>query len=141
MPWVELKDVFHHLEALDLETGELHTRQANCMFGYRNSIFKHELAGKYLITSVTLRLDTRPELRLSYGAIQDTLDAMGITEPNIADVSQAVISIRQSKLPDPAELGNAGSFFRIRRSAENIMNNYKWSIRTYQVTQVLPPTL
>lgn len=110
---VELKDVFHHLEALDLETGELHTfDKANCMFGYRNSIFKHELAGKYLITSVTLRLDTRPELKLSYGAIQDTLGAMGITEPNIADVSQAVISIRQSKLPDPAELGNAGSFFK-----------------------------
>lgn len=110
---VELKDSFHHLEALDLETGKISLfDRDNCMFGYRNSIFKHEFKGKYLITAITLRLQKNPKLNTSYGAIGDTLEKMGITEPSVKAVSDAVIHIRQSKLPDPAVLGNAGSFFK-----------------------------
>lgn len=110
---VELKDSFHHLEALDLETGKISLfDRDNCMFGYRNSIFKHEFKGKYIITSITLRLQISPKLNISYGAIGDTLEKMGVTEPTVKAVSDAVIQIRQSKLPDPAVLGNAGSFFK-----------------------------
>lgn len=110
---VELKDVFHSLEALDLETGKLQTfDKDNCMFGYRNSIFKHELKGKYFIVSCTLRLSLHPTLHTSYGAIQSTLEEKGITNPGISDIAAAVIDIRSSKLPDPKVLGNAGSFFK-----------------------------
>ncbi|MFZ2897773.1 MAG: UDP-N-acetylmuramate dehydrogenase [Saprospiraceae bacterium] len=110
---VELTDVFDHLEALDLHTGDLHTfgREA-CRFGYRDSVFKNELKGRYAITKVFLRLKKNPQVNTSYGAIRDTLKEMGVENPTIRDVSRAVVSIRQSKLPDPAVLGNAGSFFK-----------------------------
>jgi UDP-N-acetylmuramate dehydrogenase len=110
---VELTDVFERLEALDLQTGELHTfdREA-CRFGYRDSVFKNELKGSYAITKVYLRLKKDPQVNTSYGAIRDTLKEMGVENPTIRDVSRAVVSIRQSKLPDPAVLGNAGSFFK-----------------------------
>ncbi|MBI1192266.1 MAG: UDP-N-acetylmuramate dehydrogenase [Bacteroidetes bacterium] len=109
----ELKDVFHELEALDLQSGEVlrFDRQA-CQFGYRESVFKRQAAGHYAILSLTVRLALRPTLNVTYGAIQDTLKQMGIVEPSVSDVSKAVINIRQSKLPDPAVLGNAGSFFK-----------------------------
>ncbi|MEN7548643.1 UDP-N-acetylmuramate dehydrogenase [Rapidithrix thailandica] len=110
---VELKDVFDHLEALDLSTGELHTfHKEQCEFGYRDSIFKRTFKGKYLVTSVALRLRKKPQLNTSYGAIEKTLQEKGIRNPTLRDVSNAVIAIRQSKLPDPKEIGNCGSFFK-----------------------------
>ncbi|WP_187261433.1 UDP-N-acetylmuramate dehydrogenase [Pontibacter beigongshangensis] len=110
---VELKDVFHELEAVELATGEpyIFDHEA-CRFGYRDSIFKNEAKGKYVVTSVTLRLNKTHCLNTSYGAIKEVLQEMKITEPTIQDVSVAVCAIRMSKLPDPKEIGNAGSFFK-----------------------------
>ncbi len=110
---VELKDVFHSLEAVEMATGSIRTFNSDeCDFGYRESVFKRDLKGQFIITSVTLRLNKRPKLNTSYGAIEDELHRLGIVSPNIRDVSQAVINIRQSKLPDPKVLGNSGSFFK-----------------------------
>ena len=110
---VELKDVFHSLEATDILSGEVkHFNYDDCNFGYRNSVFKNVLKDKYFITAVTLELNKDPLVNITYGAIKDVLIAKGITNPGIKDVSEAVISIRRSKLPDPADLGNAGSFFK-----------------------------
>ena len=110
---VEVKDTFHSLEAVDLQTGEIKVYYWDeCSFGYRDSIFKHELKGKVAIWSVTFRLNLRPELHIEYGAIEQELALQAIENPGIADVSKAVCSIRRSKLPDPAVLGNAGSFFK-----------------------------
>ncbi len=111
---VELRDVFFKLEAMDIATGTVHVFTKNdCRFGYRNSIFKQELKGRYCITRVYLQLSkTNHQINTEYGAIRETLAARGITQPSIRDVSDAVIAIRTSKLPDPAKLGNAGSFFK-----------------------------
>ncbi|MEQ6119744.1 UDP-N-acetylmuramate dehydrogenase [Reichenbachiella sp. MALMAid0571] len=110
---VEIKDVFESLEALNKETFEIETfGLEDCQFGYRQSVFKLGLKGKYVITSVSLKLSKKPVLNTSYGAIEETLTSAGIATPTIKDVSQAVIKIRQSKLPDPVEIGNAGSFFK-----------------------------
>lgn len=110
---VELREVFTELEATHINDGHIRTfSNAECAFGYRESVFKRDLKGEYIITSVTLRLSKRPRLNISYGAIPQELERMGVTEPGIADVSRAVIRIRKSKLPDPALLGNAGSFFK-----------------------------
>jgi UDP-N-acetylmuramate dehydrogenase len=110
---VELKDVFHELEALRMDNLNLqHFNAAGCRFGYRESVFKHELKNQYFITSVTFRLSKHPILNTSYGAISQELGKLGITHPSVKDVSEAVIRIRRSKLPDPAVLGNAGSFFK-----------------------------
>lgn len=111
---VELKDVFHSLEAVSLETGEVSTfdKQA-CQFAYRDSIFKRELKGKYCITQVVLRLQkTAHQIHLKYGAIKKMLEEKGIQQPTIQDMSEVIIAIRSSKLPDPAVLGNSGSFFK-----------------------------
>lgn len=111
---VEIKEVFDHLTAINQKTGELKkfTRQ-ECRFGYRESIFKNTLKGQYVITEVALRLKKdNYEPTTSYGAIQQTLGKMKVKNPGIRDVSNAVIKIRKSKLPDPDELGNAGSFFK-----------------------------
>ena len=110
---VELKDVLTSLEAIDLSSTQLSTfSNAECDFGYRDSIFKKELKDKFLITKVMLKLSKQPEINTSYGAINDVLQSKGISNPSIRDVSNAVIEIRQSKLPDPSQLGNAGSFFK-----------------------------
>ena len=111
---VEIKDTFHSLEALNLATLEVETfSNADCKFGYRESVFKNDLKGKYIITSVTFKLKKAPHiLHTSYGAIQQELNTMNIENPTIKDVSNAVIAIRQSKLPDPKEIGNSGSFFK-----------------------------
>ncbi|MBK6621640.1 MAG: UDP-N-acetylmuramate dehydrogenase [Saprospirales bacterium] len=110
---VELTQVFDHLEAMELSSGAIHTfDRAACRFGYRDSVFKQELKGKYAITRVYLRLQKNPALNTGYGAIRDILAEWGIATPTIHDVSRAVIHIRRSKLPDPALLGNAGSFFK-----------------------------
>ena len=112
---VEIEQIFDHLDAVDVETGEKRRfDHADCRFGYRESVFKHDLKDQYIITHVTFRLDKTPTFHTRYGAIQETLDAMGITDEtmSIRAISDAVIQIRQSKLPDPAEIGNAGSFFK-----------------------------
>ena len=111
---VEIKDTMHSLTALNLETLETETfTNADCAFGYRESVFKNQLKNKYIITSVTFKLKKAPHiLHTSYGAIQQELDANQIENPTIKDVSNAVIAIRQSKLPDPKEIGNSGSFFK-----------------------------
>ena len=83
-----------------------------CAFGYRDSIFKSELKGKGFITSVVYKLSKYPTYNISYGAIQQELEAMGVEEPSVKAIAYAVMSIRRSKLPDPAEIGNAGSFFK-----------------------------
>lgn len=109
----ELKDVFLELEALAISTRET-TRFSNaeCAFGYRNSIFKQAASGKFVILSVTLQLSKHPVLNTAYGNIRQELDEMGKTNPTLKDVSDAVIRIRRRKLPDPAVVGNAGSFFK-----------------------------
>jgi len=111
---VEIKDTMHSLTALNLGTLEVETfHNADCKFGYRESVFKHQLKDKYIITSVTFKLKKSPHiLQTSYGAIQQELKTMHVKQPTIKDVSKAVIAIRQSKLPDPKEIGNSGSFFK-----------------------------
>ena len=110
---VEIKDVFHELSAYHLESGEIHTfNKEQCQFGYRESVFKRALKNQYIITDVTFALSKQPVLKTSYGAIQQELEAKGIDQPTIKEISEAVIAIRQSKLPDPNVLGNAGSFFK-----------------------------
>lgn len=111
---VEIKDTFHKLKALNVNTLErrIFTNE-ECNFGYRNSIFKKELKDKYIITSVIFKLTKiNHKLNYSYGAIQSELDIKGITNPSIKDISDCVISIRNSKLPNPEEIGNSGSFFK-----------------------------
>lgn len=124
---VELKDTFHSLNAVDIETAEVISfTNEQCKFGYRDSIFKKELKGKVAITEVTLKLSKNPVLKLSYGAIEQELKNMGITSPDVKAVSDAVCAIRQSKLPDPEEIGNAGSFFKNPEiSAEVLMQLQK----------------
>lgn len=111
---VEIKDTFESCTALDVQTLELKTfSREDCEFGYRESIFKNAEKGKYIITDVSFRLKKKVhELNTSYGSIDEFLKEKGISSPGIKDVSDAVISIRQSKLPDPRELGNSGSFFK-----------------------------
>lgn len=114
---VEIKDYFFELEAMRMEDQTIQTfTNADCKFGYRESIFKTALKGQYIILSVTFRLLKEPVLHLEYGAIKEELAHAGINPatsmPSIRDVSNAVIRIRQSKLPDPTVIGNAGSFFK-----------------------------
>jgi UDP-N-acetylmuramate dehydrogenase len=110
---VELRDVFVSLEAIELATVQKYTFDATkCAFGYRDSYFKREGKGRFFITSVTLCLQKKPIVQTAYGDIQKVLAAKNSTNPDIKAVSDAVIEIRQSKLPNPAEIGNAGSFFK-----------------------------
>jgi len=110
---VEMKDCFHELEALNTETFTIEKFSASdCRFGYRESVFKRELKGQYIITAVTFRLSKSPVFHTTYGAIQQELEKMQVEKLSIRAISNAVISIRQSKLPDPIVLGNAGSFFK-----------------------------
>ncbi|MFN8275951.1 MAG: UDP-N-acetylmuramate dehydrogenase [Chitinophagales bacterium] len=110
---VELKDVCTHVHAVNLFTGEMHQfSNSDCKFGYRDSIFKHGKRDEWLITHVDFRLTRVPRFHTNYGDIKATLDEMKITELSIQAVSEAVMRIRSSKLPDPEQLGNAGSFFK-----------------------------
>ncbi|MBS3915361.1 MAG: UDP-N-acetylmuramate dehydrogenase [Bacteroidetes bacterium] len=110
---VELEQVFHQLHAFDFWEGKMVVlHHSECRFGYRDSLFKREGKGRYFITSVELKLHRNHVPNLSYGDIPKTLETMGIQNPGISDVSRAVIQIRQSKLPDPAVIGNCGSFFK-----------------------------
>jgi UDP-N-acetylmuramate dehydrogenase len=110
---VELKDVFYELEAFNITTKTITKFSLNdCAFGYRESVFKRQLKGKYIITSVTFKLTKQPVFNTKYGAIEQELEKMGCTELSIKNISNAVINIRSSKLPNPKEIGNAGSFFK-----------------------------
>ncbi|MBW8243757.1 UDP-N-acetylmuramate dehydrogenase [Muricauda oceani] len=111
---VELKDVFVSCAAMDVKTGELEGFDNEaCEFGYRESIFKNEAKDKYIITSVVLKLTKKDHvLHTGYGSIENELKNKGIVHPTIRDISDAVIAIRRSKLPDPKEIGNSGSFFK-----------------------------
>ncbi len=110
---VELVDVFESLKAYHIEQKKLLTfTKEECGFGYRDSIFKKELKGKAIITSVTLKLSKKPELNFSYSSLKEELEKKEIQNPSIRDISKAVIEVRQSKLPDPKKIGNTGSFFK-----------------------------
>ncbi len=110
---VELKDTFVSLEAFEIATGKSHSfSNDDCCFGYRESIFKNTHKGKYIITSITLKLSKKPTIMIDYGDIKNELNKLNINKASIKDVSNAVIKIRQSKLPDPKKIGNSGSFFK-----------------------------
>jgi UDP-N-acetylmuramate dehydrogenase len=109
---VEIKDTFYQLEALEIETGKTKIfKLEDCDFGYRNSVFKNQLKGKFIIINVTFKLTkNKHNLNISYGAIATYLK--DIQQPTLKNISDAIIAIRQSKLPDPKEIGNSGSFFK-----------------------------
>lgn len=110
---VELEEVFEWLEAMDIEGRAVRRyNKEESEFGYRDSIFKGELKGIVIVTNVVLKLSKNPELNTSYGAIRSMLEERDITDPDIRDISDIVIDIRNSKLPNPEMLGNAGSFFK-----------------------------
>lgn len=110
---VEVKDVFESCTAFEMATGKVRTfNKEECEFGYRESVFKNRLKGKYIITAVTYRLHRIATLKTHYGAINAELERRGIEKPTIADISEVIAAIRVSKLPDPSTIGNAGSFFK-----------------------------
>lgn len=110
----EIKDTFVSCEAINIATQEMKTfSKEECHFGYRESIFKHAVKNQFIITSVVFKLTKRNhQINTSYGDITKELEKQNIISPTLKDVSNAVIAIRQSKLPDPKELGNSGSFFK-----------------------------
>jgi len=110
---VEIKEVFDSLEAYHIKDRSVVTfSNADCKFGYRESVFKRQYKNQFVITHVIFKLNKKPAFHTSYGAIQQELEKMGVRELSIKAISDAVIHIRQSKLPDPAVVGNAGSFFK-----------------------------
>ena len=110
---VEIKDVFYELEAFHIHEKVIEEFSASdCEFGYRESVFKKKFKNQFVILNVTYRLKKNPEFNISYGAIQQELDKMNIHDLSIKAISDAVIAIRSSKLPDPNVIGNAGSFFK-----------------------------
>lgn len=121
---VEIKDVFHELEAYHLADKTIQTFTLNdCEFGYRESVFKKKYKGQFVILNVTFKLNKQPHFNTSYGAIAKELERMGIQELSIQAVSQAVINIRTAKLPDPKVIGNAGSFFK-----NPIVSKFRWHV-------------
>lgn len=137
---VELKDTFQSCEALCLTTNTLQSfSKLDCEFGYRQSIFKQKIKNKFVITSVNFKLTKKNHnLKINYGAITCLLNEMHITEPTIKDVSKAVISIRESKLPNPKEIGNSGSFFKnpvISKTHFNILFNSFKEIPNYPISE------
>ncbi|GGD26271.1 UDP-N-acetylmuramate dehydrogenase [Hyunsoonleella pacifica] len=137
---VELKDAFVSCDAINIDTLETITfTKDECNFGYRNSIFKNEVKGKYVITSVIFKLTKEHhELNMNYGAITTELEAQGIKTPTIQSISKAVIAIRQSKLPNPDDIGNSGSFFKnpviSKVKFEKLQKNFK-NIPNYPISE------
>ena len=136
---VEIKEVFESLEAIEISTGKsrIFTKD-ECQFGYRESIFKHAVKGKYVIINVNFKLNKTPVYHVEYGAIKDTLAEMGVDQLSIKAISNAVISIRQSKLPNPAEIGNAGSFFKnpeIPKAQFDVLKEQFPTIPSYPVNE------
>lgn len=126
---VEIKDVFHSLEALERNTGQLTVFDApSCEFGYRDSYFKRDGKDRYVICSVIFRLSKTPSFNLSYGTVEEIMHDLGHVEPSLQAVSDTICFIRRQKLPDPAKIGNAGSFFKnpVIETAhfEDIKKNY-----------------
>ena len=110
---VEIKYVFHELKAFNLKEKSNYTfGLKGCDFGYRDSVFKRKYKNEFVILNVTFKLRKQPVFNTSYGAIKQELEKMGVKELSIKAISDAVVSIRSSKLPDPNEIGNAGSFFK-----------------------------
>lgn len=110
---VEVRDCFDSLDAVSLRDGAARRFDAaDCAFGYRDSVFKHPEGSQWLITAVRFRLSRVPRLRLDYGELRDELRTLGVASPGAQDVADAVCAIRRRKLPDPASIGNAGSFFK-----------------------------
>ena len=111
---VEIKDCFESLEAMEISSGEIRNFATDdCAFGYRESVFKNTLKGQFIILNVTFKLTAKNhKINDDYGAIKEQLKIANIVDPGINDISRAVIAIRQSKLPDPKEIGNSGSFFK-----------------------------
>ncbi|MFK5880082.1 MAG: UDP-N-acetylmuramate dehydrogenase [Flavobacteriaceae bacterium] len=137
---VEMKDCFHKLKAIEIATQKQRVfTKDECEFGYRNSVFKNELKGKYIITSVIFKLTKKNhKLNYSYGAIQTELEKRGIEEPTIKHISEVVINIRNSKLPNPKEIGNSGSFFKnpvISNSKFKELKNKYQTIPSYQISE------
>lgn len=137
---VEIKDVFHELEAIHKETGELvKFDNKSCEFGYRESVFKNKVKNQFVITSVTYKLSKNPVFNTSYGAIEKQLEENKVKELSIKAISDAVIQIRQSKLPDPNQIGNAGSFFKnpiiSKVKFEDIKKNYP-NIASYPIDEL-----
>jgi len=137
---VELKDVFVSCEVIDINTLELKTfSKMECNFDYRESIFKQDVRGKYIITSVNLQLSAQNHtIHMDYGAISSQLKDNNIIKPTIKDISDAVIAIRRSKLPDPKEIGNSGSFFKNPIVSTEHFNKLKTifpDIPSYQISE------
>lgn len=121
---VEAKETIESVSYFDLEEERMVTIENEaCQFGYRDSVFKHTLKGRVLITSVVFKLSKHPFFNTSYGAIEEELHKMGVDTPSVNAVAQAVINIRSSKLPDPAKVGNAGSFFKNPTISRSEYNN------------------
>lgn len=137
---VELKDVMSSCRTLDISSQkeQIFTNE-ECKFGYRESVFKNEFKNQYIITAVTFKLSKRNhQLKTSYGAIQEELNQEGITKPTIQDISRAVINIRNTKLPNPKEIGNSGSFFKnpiITKTQFQIIQSSHQNIPFYQVDE------
>ncbi|NRD20924.1 UDP-N-acetylmuramate dehydrogenase [Winogradskyella eckloniae] len=137
---VELKDVFVSCEAIHIIDQTLRTfTKSECKFDYRESIFKQNLKNQYIITSVNLELTKRNHLlQMDYGVIKNELEAKGITKPSIQSISDAIIAIRKSKLPDPKEIGNSGSFFKnpiiTAKAFEALEQNFA-EIPSYKITE------
>lgn len=137
---VEVKNVITKVEAVEIASTKLHTfANKDCKFGYRNSIFKNEAKNKYAITSVSFKLTKQKHiLNTSYGAIETELASKNITNPSLKEVSNAVIAIRKSKLPDPKKIGNSGSFFKnpvISKSHFLELQNQYPNIPSYMISE------
>ncbi len=139
---VEVKDTITKVETIEITSGKLVTfSNSDCNFGYRNSIFKNEAKGKYILTAVSFKLSKNNHvLNTSYGAIETALKENNIVSPTIKDVSNAVIAIRQSKLPDPKEIGNSGSFFKNPVISNTLFNNIQKehpTVPSYKISEDL----
>ena len=123
---VELKDTFFELEAYDLKENTIKKfNKEACNFGYRDSVFKNKYKGQFIILNVTFKLSKQPVYNTSYGAIEQELKKMNVSSLSIQAISQAVINIRRSKLPDPNVIGNAGSFFKNPEVEESFFKQLK----------------
>ena len=131
---VEIKETFLELEALEISSGKIvKFNNSDCEFGYRESVFKNKMKNQYIILNITLELKKNPVLNINYGDVKAILESQNIKNPAIKEVSNAIIRIRQSKLPDPKKIGNSGSFFKnplvslnqlelIKKNYPNIVN-------------------
>ncbi len=118
----EVKDVIEKVRAISLDDGSVREfTNSECKFGYRDSVFKHELKGKYLITKIFFKLSTQPMLCLEYGSLKEELTRLGSI--SLANIRKIVISTRQAKLPDPDQIGNAGSFFKNPFVSEKVLHD------------------